>query len=189
MTRPQERMTRQKAGLTRPEPIALLLALLPRGKWLILPIVVLASIGACGQPSIDMEEVKGRLLALEIPTEHLGGQTNFEANCLVCHGELATGSLIGPPLVHSIYRPAHHADVAFSLAVLRGTRAHHWRFGDMQPVPDVTPEMVEEIIGYIRWLQRQEGIGVGEDEGSMEGMEGMPGMEGMDMPMAKDPRT
>jgi hypothetical protein len=60
--------------------------------------------------------------------------------------------------VHIIYEPNHHADAAFILAARNGVRAHHWRFGDMAPVPGVTDEMVLEIVGYIRWLQRQVGI-------------------------------
>jgi hypothetical protein len=60
--------------------------------------------------------------------------------------------------VHRIYEPDHHADPAFQLAVARGVRAHHWRFGDMAPVPGVSESDVTAIIGYIRWLQRQAGI-------------------------------
>jgi len=60
--------------------------------------------------------------------------------------------------VHSVYRPAHHADVAFALAVRQGVRAHHWRFGDMPPQADATSDEVEAITRYIRELQRGNGI-------------------------------
>ncbi len=87
-----------------------------------------------------------------------GGKELFELNCSSCHGPVANGSDLGPPLVDIIYEPGHHADVAFVLAVRNGVRAHHWRFGDMPPLPGVTEPMVQEIVGYVRWLQRQVGI-------------------------------
>ena len=63
------------------------------------------------------------------------GQVAFQRHCASCHGDVAQGTATGPPLVHAIYRPGHHADVAFELAVRHGSRVHHWRFGDMPPLP------------------------------------------------------
>lgn len=37
-------------------------------------------------------------------------------------------------------------------------RAHHWRFGDMPPVPGVTPDDVAHITAYVRMHQRRAGI-------------------------------
>ena len=54
--------------------------------------------------------------------------------------------------------PSHHGDAAFLFAVQRGVAAHHWRFGDMPPQPQVTAGEVEAIIPYVRWLQREAGI-------------------------------
>ena len=62
----------------------------------------------------------------------------------------AAGGPAGPPLVHSIYRPA--------LAVRRGVRAHHWRFGDMPPQPAVREDEIGLIVRYVRELQRANGI-------------------------------
>jgi hypothetical protein len=53
-----------------------------------------------------------------------------------------------------IYRSGHHADVAFDLAVRRGARAHHWRFGDMAPQPTVSAEAIPAITRYVRELQQ-----------------------------------
>ncbi len=39
-----------------------------------------------------------------------------------------------------------------------GVSAHHWRFGDMPPQPQVATAEVEEITAYVRWVQRQRGI-------------------------------
>jgi mono/diheme cytochrome c family protein len=98
------------------------------------------------------------LATVEIPDDLASGRTLFDANCLVCHGPAALGTRQGPPLVHPVYEPAHHADAAFTLAVRRGVRAHHWRFGDMPSLPHVTPEQTGEITRYVRFLQRRVGI-------------------------------
>ncbi|MCV0425726.1 MAG: cytochrome c [Roseibium sp.] len=89
----------------------------------------------------------------------LDGEIAFQANCATCHGDKADGrNGIGPPLVHKIYEPGHHADGAFYLAVKQGVRAHHWTFGNMPPVATVTETDVDNIVGYVRALQRANGI-------------------------------
>jgi mono/diheme cytochrome c family protein len=93
-----------------------------------------------------------------VPAEHRTGEALFRAHCAECHGEAALGTERGPPLVHVVYEPGHHADAAFLLAVQRGVRAHHWRFGDMPPLPDVSRREAEEVVGYVRWLQREAGV-------------------------------
>jgi mono/diheme cytochrome c family protein len=96
-------------------------------------------------PGLSGDEVRGRDL--------------FGESCAGCHGENAAGrSGIAPPLVHVIYEPGHHADGAFFLAVSRGVRQHHWSFGDMPALPDVTPQDVAAIVAYVRALQRANGI-------------------------------
>ncbi len=82
----------------------------------------------------------------------------FEANCVACHGRNAAGSEQGPPLVHKIYEPGHHADMSFFRAVGRGVKAHHWPFGDMPPVPGLAGDDVRKIVTYVRELQAANGI-------------------------------
>lgn len=87
------------------------------------------------------------------------GQQAFAAACAECHGKNAAGNAgNGPPLVHKIYEPSHHGDMAFHLAVQNGVRAHHWNFGDMPAQDGLTKADVEGIIAYIRELQRANGI-------------------------------
>lgn len=87
------------------------------------------------------------------------GERVFEAKCAVCHGRNAAGQNgVAPPLVHSIYRPGHHADAAFLIAARNGVRAHHWKFGNMPPVEGVTDGEVRLVTQYIRELQRANGI-------------------------------
>jgi len=86
------------------------------------------------------------------------GKVLYEQNCASCHGADLKGSDKGPPFLHRVYEPSHHADLAFQLAVKNGTRAHHWKFGDMKPVPGLTPDDVAHITAYVRAEQRRADI-------------------------------
>ena len=87
------------------------------------------------------------------------GKHAFDAICAACHGENAAGKEgFGPPLIHKIYEPNHHGDMAFSLAVERGVQAHHWPFGNMPPQVGLTRADVAGIVVYVREMQRANGI-------------------------------
>ncbi|MDA1098578.1 MAG: cytochrome c [Proteobacteria bacterium] len=86
------------------------------------------------------------------------GKTAFAKNCAQCHGDNAAGGQGGPPLIHKIYNPGHHADGAFWLAMQRGVSQHHWRFGNMPPQPQVGEDVAKAIIAYVRELQAANGI-------------------------------
>jgi mono/diheme cytochrome c family protein len=90
------------------------------------------------------------------------GKSLFLQNCASCHGSdlkgVDKGDKKGPPLLHKIYEPSHHGDAAFQLAAKNGVRAHHWPYGDMPPVPKVTPDDVAHITAYVRAEQRKIGI-------------------------------
>ncbi|MBI5586792.1 MAG: cytochrome c [Deltaproteobacteria bacterium] len=86
------------------------------------------------------------------------GEAVFGAHCVKCHGENATGTDKGSPLVHRFYHPNHHADITFRWAVDKGVRAHHWAFGDMPKIEGVSKDEVELVITYIRDLQKKAGI-------------------------------
>lgn len=90
------------------------------------------------------------------------GKKLFAQHCATCHGIDLKGSgkgdKKGPPLLHKIYEPSHHGDAAFQLAAKNGVRAHHWSYGDMAPVPLVTPDDVAHITSYVRTEQRRIGI-------------------------------
>jgi cytochrome c len=86
------------------------------------------------------------------------GQMAFATNCAACHGINGVGTDKGPPLIHRIYRPGHHADFAFQQAVRLGVRAHHWRFGNMPPQPQLTREETASIIRFIREVQKANNI-------------------------------
>jgi mono/diheme cytochrome c family protein len=111
-----------------------------------------------GTVSADEVRLLLRQVAASAPDEVEQGKVLFVEHCSVCHGPVAEGTEQGPPLAHEIYEPSHHADAAFTLAVKIGVRSHHWRFGDMEPLPHVTDAMTGEITAYVRWLQREVGI-------------------------------
>lgn len=100
---------------------------------------------------VDVTEPELSALATE-------GKVLFEANCAPCHGMKASGTDKGPPLVHDIYNPGHHADAAFLAAAKFGVRQHHWPYGNMPPQPQVTQEQVAAIVRYIREIQLANGI-------------------------------
>ncbi|MFZ2156316.1 MAG: cytochrome c [Bradyrhizobium sp.] len=105
---------------------------------------------------------KGSTVDVKVPALSMlaiDGKTAFDANCAACHGFNAAGTDKGPPLVHDIYNPGHHADGAFFLAAKLGVRQHHWPYGDMPPQRQVTEPQVTAIVQYIRELQVANGIG------------------------------
>jgi mono/diheme cytochrome c family protein len=94
----------------------------------------------------------------EPPALLVEGRDLFDLHCAECHGSGGFGTTQGPPMVHDIYRPGHHADISFHLAVQRGVRSHHWNFGDMPPQPNVPVDRIQAIVDYVRWVQREAGV-------------------------------
>ena len=106
----------------------------------------------------DSSEPKPAVGGGPVPAEFQVGETTFNSTCAACHGKQGAGTDHGPPLVHKVYEPNHHGDPAFQRAAANGVKAHHWEFGDMPKVDGVTPQDVDQIVKYVRWLQRQAGI-------------------------------
>lgn len=86
------------------------------------------------------------------------GDDLYQASCAECHGSDLRGTDRGPSHLSSVYEPNHHVDVAFLLAVQRGTPAHHWNFGSMPPITGLTPEDVTAIVAFVREQQRLQGF-------------------------------
>lgn len=117
-----------------------------------------AALAGCGEGGPESRRERLHLPSPGFRPDAGIGREVFETRCAECHGKHAKGTDKGPPLVDQIYRPAHHADLAFHFAVRDGVKQHHWRFGDMPPRPEVTPEQAGHVIAYVRALQRQAGI-------------------------------
>jgi len=86
------------------------------------------------------------------------GKLSYDAKCAQCHGVNTVGTDKGPTFLHRVYHPNHHADGAFYLAPKRGVRAHHWRFGNMPPVKDISDNQIKSITAYVRAVQQANGI-------------------------------
>jgi mono/diheme cytochrome c family protein len=131
----------------------------PKTVLLLLLVPLVAVLGYVGWAVWDGGPPSPRTVVVPelSPTAREGAEA-FDRRCAECHGRHAAGTAVGPPLVHPIYRPAHHADVAFALAVQRGVAAHHWRFPDMPPQPGMPPGEIDKITRYVRELQRANGV-------------------------------
>jgi mono/diheme cytochrome c family protein len=122
--------------------------------------VLAAGVAVLIARSIDSSK-KGVTVDVRVPELSdvaLKGKEAFEANCVQCHGKNASGTDKGPPLVHDIYNPGHHADGAFLFAVRRGVRQHHWPYGNMPPQPQMSEDEIAAIVKYVRELQVANGI-------------------------------
>lgn len=124
--------------------------------WVSLVVLVLGAAPACSQNG--MEPPKGAGTVTSTPAELREGEQKFNANCSTCHGIGGVGTAQGPPFLHKVYEPNHHGDAAFQRAAATGVKAHHWNFGDMPKINAVKPEEVDQIVKYVRWLQKQAGI-------------------------------
>ncbi|WP_349367810.1 c-type cytochrome [Salinarimonas sp.] len=130
---------------------------MPKG---FLPAVAIVALAAAAlvwfrpAPSATVVDVTVPALSAEARR----GAAAFAAHCAACHGANAAGSESGPPLIHPIYEPSHHADGAFHVAVRSGVRAHHWGFGNMPAQPHVSDAEVADIVAYVREVQRANGI-------------------------------
>jgi mono/diheme cytochrome c family protein len=128
-------------------------------KWILATLFLsLFHIAACSESKQESPQALKGVGMTSLPDALKRGETLFNANCAACHGEKAAGTGRGPTFLSKIYEPNHHSDASFHLAVQNGVRAHHWQFGDMPKIPGVGQEDVNEIVGYVRWLQQQVGI-------------------------------
>jgi mono/diheme cytochrome c family protein len=116
-------------------------------------MLMVAQMGAQAQ-QLDSEAVIKPKMSPELNL----GKLNYQAYCAECHGKNAVGTDKGPTFLHRVYHPGHHADFAFIKAAKEGARAHHWKFGDMKPVKDVTDAQLKSIIEYVRAVQRANGL-------------------------------
>ena len=121
--------------------------------WIV-PVVAFTMACSRTEPPVA---VSGAPMA-ELPAEYAPGKALFDSHCAGCHGQGAAGTKHGPSFLTKIYEPAHHGDASFVMAARRGVTAHHWSFGNMPPISDLSDDDLVKIIGYVRWVQRQAGI-------------------------------
>ena len=113
----------------------------------------------CLFPTISVGESMVDIKVPKIEEQYLNGESLFKKNCISCHGIHGVGVKgAGPPLIHIIYEPSHHGDGSFYSAVKYGVQSHHWTFGNMSAVKNITDKEIADIIKYIRFIQRANGI-------------------------------
>lgn len=86
------------------------------------------------------------------------GATVYQARCASCHGEDLRGTDTGPSQLSIVYEPNHHGDNSYRSAIRNGAPQHHWRFGNMPAVEDITDDQIEQVITYIRTQQQELGF-------------------------------
>jgi mono/diheme cytochrome c family protein len=114
--------------------------------WLLVATTTVSQAQDTGEPPPNM------------PFRYGLGHTQFQDHCSECHGQSMEGAEKGPPLMHVYYVPSHHGDAAIIRAIQRGTKQHHWKFGDMKPVAGIAENEARAIVEYIRWYQREKGL-------------------------------
>ena len=127
-------------------------------KYIVLAVIV-GGLGAVAYQNFGPSPGVGvtvRVPQLSAAAEN--GKQAFDANCAQCHGQNASGTDKGPPLVHDIYNPGHHGDQSFVMAAKQGVQRHHWPYGDMPAQPQVTEDQITAIVRYVRELQVANGI-------------------------------
>ncbi len=116
----------------------------------LLAAVTVLAVAGCGGG--DAATTSSRSPSLE------AGKVLYDTSCAVCHGSNLRGTDLGPSFLSSVYRPDHHADASFLLAVIRGVSPHHWGFGPMPPIEGLTQADVSDITAYVRSVQEAEGF-------------------------------
>jgi len=86
------------------------------------------------------------------------GATIYQARCASCHGEDLRGTDKGPSQLSIVYEPNHHGDDSYRSAIRNGAPQHHWRYGNMPAVEDITDDQIEQVITYIRTQQQELGF-------------------------------
>ena len=86
------------------------------------------------------------------------GVAVYQARCAGCHGDDLRGTEKGPSQLSIVYEPGHHGDASFRSAIRNGAPQHHWNFGDMPVVADITDEQIELVIAHIRAQQEELGF-------------------------------
>lgn len=94
----------------------------------------------------------------KVPAQLTLNKMLYEKYCAECHGVDLRGSDKGPPFMHRVYHPGHHGDRSFYVAVKKGAKAHHWKFGDMKPIEGIDDRVIGSIVKYVRYVQKAAGL-------------------------------
>ena len=86
------------------------------------------------------------------------GRTAFARHCASCHGRMAKGTSHGPGLLGKAFGASVMPDEAIRSAVLSGAPTENAAYCPMGASPKIAPGELDEIIGFLRELQRLRGM-------------------------------
>lgn len=118
-----------------------------------LVVLAIAAVTACGTTAPTT--------ASPSPAPSNGGSRGaavYAERCASCHGADLRGTDKGPSHLSKVYESSHHGDNAFRSAIAKGSRQHHWKFGDMPAIPGMSAADVDAVIAYVREVQQREGL-------------------------------
>ena len=128
-----------------------------------LVVALTVALPACGGD----DPVAAPLESLVPLAAEADGATIYQARCASCHGEDLRGTDKGPSQLSIVYEPNHHGDDSYRsgehppgewVSIRNGAPQHHWSFGDMPAVEDITDGQIEQVITYIRTQQQALGF-------------------------------
>lgn len=117
------------------------------------PAIVFAVFGNSGREAFS----EGAMHAAAYSAAEVG-QIAFAADCAACHGRNAEGTERGPALTQAAYGPAELPDQHFRDAVQKGAPARRHDFGAMPAFPGLPDRRLDQILAFVRELQRARGI-------------------------------
>jgi len=135
--------------------LSILKLLFTRGSCITALLSVVTS--ACSLPQQGESTTKVVVPSADFIAEEKKGKQLFAKYCSACHGTNAKGTKQGPSLLHKMYNRHHHSDMTFYKAAQYGIYQHHWHFGNMPPVKNITPQQTGHIIKFIRVKQSTTG--------------------------------
>jgi mono/diheme cytochrome c family protein len=121
---------------------------LPGG--ILLAFAMFSLFGSCGRDTTDRTDAT--------PPSSRSGEALYRQSCSSCHGVDLRGTNEGPSQLSVVYEPNHHPDDSFRGAIAQGVSAHHWNFGDMEPIIGLSATEVDAIIQYVRDRQTEDGF-------------------------------
>ncbi len=119
-----------------------------------LVVVLTVALAACG----DDDPVTSPSESLVPLAADADGATIYQARCASCLGEDLRGTDMGPSQLSIVYEPNHHGDESYRSAIRNGAAQHHWTFGNMPAIEDITDDQIERVITYIRTQQQELGF-------------------------------
>ena len=130
----------------------------PSGQIVALVTVLIVLVAMAENASASTHGKAKQIVVPQLSGDVLAGEGVYTRHCQSCHGVNTSGIEKGPSFLHRVYHPGHHNDASIYVAVRKGSRQHHWRFGSMKPVEGISDAEIAQVIAYIRTMQKANGL-------------------------------